>query len=155
MKRTGLQRRAPLERRIPPRGNRRNTLKAVDREAIYEYGADGYTQAVCWLAQFAPSTACEGTLRRAHLISKQRIKRALRNSTAGIIAAERELTVFDVLWDSRVWVPACDRHHGMLDVSRTLRVPREAIPAVTEQYAREFGLTGYLDLEFGEPLGAA
>ena len=39
-------------------------------------------------------------------------------------------------------------HHGMLDASRTLRVPRDRIPAGTEHLAAELGLTWWLDREY-------
>lgn len=82
--------------------------------------------------------ACDGRLVRAHLIPKRLIKRS-----GGAV------------WDRRAWVWACGGpmgnggHHGMLDASRTLRLPRGAIPAGTEELAIELGLEWFLDKEYG------
>ncbi len=91
----------------------------------------------CFLAKFAPETPCEGRLVRCHLIAKQTLrKEALPGSY-------------------RTWVWGCGGimgnagHHGMLDHSRTLRVPREALPADVEEFAADHGLGWYLDREYG------
>jgi len=99
---------------------------------------------LCWLATFGvvengdPMPLCDGRLVRCHLIPKRLIRRE----------GGRE-------WDSRAWVWACGGivgnggHHGMLDHSRTLRLPRSAIPAGTEQLALELGLIWWLEREYG------
>lgn len=93
----------------------------------------------CWLAQFSEKP-CDGRLRRCHLIPKQVIKR------------EAQLSV----WDARSWVWGCGGptgvggHHGMLDSSRTLRIPRDRLPAGLEEFAAELGLSWWLDRTYGE-----
>jgi hypothetical protein len=99
----------------------------------------------CWLAQFS-EVPCDGHLVRAHLISKQRIRRELSMMTAD----DR----YEIIWDQRVWVPACGGisglggHHGALD-GRILSVPRSALPEGLEAFAAEYGLTWSLDRDFG------
>jgi hypothetical protein len=84
------------------------------------------------------SGPCDGRLVRAHLIPKQLLKREHLSQ-----------------WDPRVWVPCCGGptgiggHHGMLDHSRTLKIPRGALPIAVEEFARETGLTWWLDREYG------
>lgn len=90
----------------------------------------------CWLARFAPEVPCDGPEDFAHLISKQRIKREVSHDQR-------------IVWHPATFVRACRRHHGMLDVERTLRIPRSEIPAITEVFAREFGLEWSLDRDYG------
>jgi hypothetical protein len=58
-------------------------------------------------------------------------------------------------WDERTWIWGCGGltgiggHHGQLDHSRTLRVPREKLPPGLEDFAAEHGLTWWLDREYG------
>lgn len=98
---------------------------------------------VCFLAAFS-DRPCDGRLIRAHLIPKQLLKRH------GVDP-----------WDERSWVPACggltgcSGHHGALDVARTLRVPREALPACIEELAADAGLGWWLDRTYGEKEMAA
>lgn len=99
----------------------------------------------CWLATFGvgengdPLPACDGDLVRCHLIPKQVIRRE-----GGSV------------WDSRSWVWGCgglqgnSGHHGMLDVSRTLRLPRGALPGAVEELAEELGLVWWLTRTYGE-----
>lgn len=99
---------------------------------------------VCWLGTFGQMEngdtmpECSGRLVRCHLIPKQLLKREGGGE-----------------WDARSWVWACGGiggnagHHGMLDHSRRLRLPRAAIPARTEQLALELGLIWWLDREYG------
>lgn len=83
--------------------------------------------------------ACEGRLVRAHLIRQQVLRRV----------------GFTDLWDERLWVPACGGptgcggHHGLFDVSRRLRLPREAIPRELDALAESIGLGWWLDREYG------
>jgi hypothetical protein len=94
----------------------------------------------CWLAQFTDAP-CDGKLRKCHLIPKQLIR--------------REVGLIDV-YDERTWVwgcggiTGCSGHHGALDVARTLRIPRDKIPAKVEAFAEEHGLGWWLDREYGE-----
>lgn len=36
-------------------------------------------------------------------------------------------------------------HHGMLDVARKLRIPRDRLPDAVEEFAAEHGLTWWLE----------
>lgn len=100
----------------------------------------------CWLAQFSDEP-CDGVEDLCHLIPKQLIKREIVGGFGGPLwpatLASR------VVWHPSVYVPGCRHHHGMLDDARTLRIPREAIPAQTERFAAAFGLTYWLDREYG------
>jgi hypothetical protein len=99
---------------------------------------------VCWLGTFGvmehgdPIPACAGRLVRCHLIPKQLLR------TAG-----------GKVWDDRAWVWGCGGlqgdggHHGQLDKSRTLRLPRSAMPPAVEELAYELGLTWWLEREYG------
>jgi hypothetical protein len=104
----------------------------------------------CFLAQFSDKP-CEGRLIRAHLIPRQVIRRELGGRKHGY----GWTTIAD---DPRCWVWACggalgpSGHHGMLDHSRTLRIPREALPAGIEAFAEEYGLGWWLDRTYG-PVG--
>lgn len=100
---------------------------------------------VCWLARFDPDgRPCDGPPDRAHLIPKSLIRRRLREGGITDLKAQG-----GVVWSRAVWVCACRYHHGQLDVSKRLRVPRGAIPQETEAYAAILGLTGWLDREYG------
>ena len=104
---------------------------------------------MCYLALFGvmengdPMPKCDGPLVRVHLIPKQLIKRE-----GGKV------------WDRRAWVWGCGGiagnggHHGMLDHSRTLRLPREALPVKIEQFALELGLLWWLERTYGERVSA-
>ncbi len=99
---------------------------------------------ICFLAQFS-TKPCEGRLIRAHLLPRQLLKR------------EGFQSYID---DPRGWVPACggamgnSGHHGALDVARTLRIPRAALPTAVEEMAADLDLLWWLEREFG-PLEAA
>ena len=99
---------------------------------------------VCWLGAFGvlefadPMTACEGSLVRCHLIPQQ-------------VLTKRDVDVND----PRSWVWGCGGptgiggHHGMLDHSRRLRLPRASLPSGVEELAREVGLVWWLDRTYG------
>lgn len=103
------------------------------------------TDPVCFLARFT-DTRCNGRLVRAHLIPRQLLKREGHEA---------------LIPDSRTWVWACGGlvgstgHHGQLDYSRTLRIPRAALPAAVEAVAAEMGLTWWLEREYGQREDAA
>lgn len=107
------------------------------RETLYTFGRLPSDIPACWLAQFASGASCEGRMQKAHLIRAQVIRREV----------SRDKTV---LWTPAVWRPACYRHHMMLDHAKTLTIPRSAIPAETERWAAEHGLTWWLDRTYGE-----
>lgn len=105
---------------------------------------DGFTPG-CWAAMNVIGCGpCDGHLVKAHLIPKQMLRR-------------EKLP----LWDDAVWVPICGGptgiggHHGMLDYSRTLRIPREVLPAALEAFAAEHGVAWWLDREYGTRQEAA
>ena len=100
--------------------------------------------AICWLALFGvmehgdPMGPCDGRLVRCHLIPKPLLVRAQGK-----------------VWDRRAWVWGCggetgiNGHHGMLDNSRTLRIPRGKLPTGLEALAQELELEFYLDRTYG------
>lgn len=106
---------------------------------------------VCWVKEHVlhVGTRCDGELVKAHLIPKQRIRRELK-------AGRSDEQLEALVWDPRVWVPVCGGptgiggHHGMLDYSRTVRIPREILPAGLEEFAREHGLSWSLDRDYGQ-----
>lgn len=101
-----------------------------------------WVSAGCFLAGFT-ATPCEGRMIRAHLVPRQLIRRECGPDWR---------TVAD---DPRCWRWSCGGvmgpggHHGMLDQSRTIRIPRDSLPAETEEFAAEHGLTWWLDREYG------
>lgn len=127
-------------RRVPPRAAQR-------RPAIYRFGFDEPGEILpCWLAQHT-DTPCGGRMEHVHLIPKARIKRD--------VEVPEGVDARSVLWDRRVLVAGCNKHHGELDVSRRLRLAREDLPVAVEEYAREHGLTAYLDRAYGVREGQA
>jgi hypothetical protein len=91
---------------------------------------------------------CDGRLVKAHLIPQQTL---LRELPAELSAS--------LVWDRRVWVLACGGimgnagHHGHLDYSKRIRVPRKQIPAATEEFAQQYDLGWVLDRLYGRPDG--
>ena len=108
----------------------------AERETLYTYGALPAEEVVCFFAQFS-SEPCSGRMERAHLVRAQTIRREVGRARA-------------VIWCPAVWRHACFRHHWMFDQAKTLIVPRSAIPADTEQWAAEHGLTWWLDRTYRE-----
>lgn len=90
----------------------------------------------CWLAEHGwmehgdPMSPCKGRLDRAHLIPRQLLKR---------------VGLAHLIPDPRTWVAGCRWHHGQLDFARKLRVPFDALPAETIEFAEEHGLMPYLE----------
>jgi hypothetical protein len=121
---------------VPPLPPRRRS-KPPERETLYTFGHLPEEIPACWLAQFAPGVSCEGRMQKAHLIRGQTIRREVSRSKL-------------VLWAPAVWRPACYRHHTMLDQSKTLQIPRSAIPVETELWAAEHGLEWWLAETYGE-----
>lgn len=97
----------------------------------------------CWLADLPGAGACDGRLVKCHLLPQQLLRRELGRGWRR------------VAMDPRSWVWGCGGgvgvggHHGALDYARTLRVPRERIPAATEALAAELGLAWWLEREYG------
>ena len=97
----------------------------------------------CQLARFS-DTPCDGELVRVHLIPRQRLRKEL----------DPALVSWAIHWPA-TWVWGCGGptgiggHHGELDHSRTLRIPRAALPPLLEEFAETYGLTWWLDREYG------
>jgi hypothetical protein len=96
---------------------------------------------LCWFqAHLDGIGPCSGRLVKCHLLPRQLLKR------------EGYTWAID---DDRSWVPGCGGpmgnagHHGMLDTSRTLRIPRSVVPSYVEELAEECGLGWWLDREYG------
>lgn len=117
----------------------------------------------CWASMWVPGAGpCDGQLIKAHLLPKQVIRRELAagvkerrfNGSLRSLKEVRE-ALEDLVWDAAVWVPMCGGptgiggHHGQLDHSRTLRIPRDAIPSDLEAFAAEHGLSWWLDRTYG------
>lgn len=118
---------------------------------------------------FAHAGPCNGRLVRAHLIPRSYLKReyhwGIVQDTNGWRPLQRgedrydlpHRSLNDLVNDPRSWVPCCggpqgiSGHHGALDHSRTLKLPREALPAGLEEFAAELGprALAYLDREYG------
>jgi hypothetical protein len=96
----------------------------------------------CWFWQLG---MCDGRIDRAHLLPKQRIKRLFRDRNPDAL--------FAMIWDSRVWIPACRKHHTMLD-SKRLTIAREELPLTLWEYAAEHDLTWMVDADY-QPRAAA
>lgn len=94
----------------------------------------------CFLAQFSDKP-CSGRLVRCHLLRRQTL-------------ARRGLSRLIPRRETWVWgcggLTGSQAHHGELDQSKTLRVPRDRIPEATERLAEEFDLVWWLDKTYGE-----
>jgi len=121
---------------------------------VYNFAVD--PSAGCWFAKLPlPSLSpCQGRLERAHLISKQAIKREIwmpahhgRHRVPELLA-KLPPSLRDLQWDERVWVPGCAHHHHLLDQSRKLRLRRSWLPEGVEEFAAEFGITWWLDRNY-------
>jgi hypothetical protein len=157
---TGLKRRKPLERRTPLKARtelkrgagpkRRTPLKAkVRRGVTISYPEVAVTG--CWFARLPDAGPCDGGLVRCHLISKQLLKREFPHGFEG-----RALAVLQA--DPRSWVWGCGGptgiggHHGQLDHSRKLKIPRDLLPIGVEEMVDELGITAWLEREYGFPI---
>jgi hypothetical protein len=106
---------------------------------------------------------CDGRLIRAHLIPRSLLKREFPHGVLLEDGRWRKATRYEDRYDlahrtwqllaadPRSWVPCCGGpqgnggHHGQLDHSRTLRIPRDQLPEAVEQFAAELGLTWFID----------
>lgn len=86
----------------------------------------------CYLARIG-YTGCDGMLDAAHMIPKQRLKALFK--TRGMPASKLAAAV----WDPRVTVPICRRHHGLLD-GKTIRLAAGQYPRKMHEYAAEYAL---------------
>lgn len=99
----------------------------------------------CWLAALPDAGPCDGRLVRCHLISQQVLRREVGRGWRKVAD------------DPRSWVWGCGGptgvggHHGRLDYSRSLRIPRELLPPAVEELGAELGLGWWLDRTYGGP----
>lgn len=115
----------------------------------------------CFLATLPGAGPCDGRLVRCHLIPRQILRREVWAQREALRPpAEASGRVFpsrlrELCWDTRCWVYGCGGltgmggHHGQLDHSRTLRIPRVLLPAGLEEFAMDYGLSWWLDREYG------
>lgn len=89
----------------------------------------------CWFKRTLPNVGpCDGRMDPCHLIKAQVVRREVGT---------------EHIWDPRLIVPGCRRHHSMLDHSRQLRIPRALLPSAVEEFAEEFELVYWLEREYG------
>ncbi len=105
----------------------------------------------CFFARFDPKERpCEGRSQKAHLIAKQTLRREFR--AAREPGVRRGETIWpdalNGIWDARVWVPACERHHHLFD-HHMISVPRESLPESFLSLAEELGLSWAVDRRYG------
>ena len=127
---------------------------------------------VCFFKGRPGAGPCDGALIRAHLVPRQLLRREFPKGAVlrvtvgdgrkwvpwrhGDPFGEAYRTLRQLQDDERSWVPCCGGpmgpggHHGKLDQSRTLRIPRADLPSDVEEFAAELGLTWWLDREYGE-----
>lgn len=105
------------------------------------------TRRRCFFADLPGAGPCVGRLVRCHLVPQQTLRRELNAGRA-------------VLEDPRGWVwgcggpTGCSGHHGMVDWTRSLRVPRDRLPAEFLEFMAELGLEWYVDREYPEAADA-
>lgn len=104
----------------------------------------------CALAQFS-DTPCrhraDGQPDRAHLIKQQRLKRALKSR--GLSKAEIQA----IVWDERIWVWACRKHHSDFDELRLVLLESD-YPASVHEFAADHGFV-FIDARRGWIAGPA
>lgn len=110
----------------------------------------------CWLASLPGAGPCDGRPVRVHLIPRQQIARAIESRMCALRDPKVvNAAVLQANRDERGWVLGCggpmgvSGHHGMLDSSRKLRIPRHRLPQEVEEFAEELGLGWWLDREYG------
>jgi hypothetical protein len=120
----------------------------------------------CFFADLPGAGPCDGRLVRCHLVPRRVIAEAVQKRLhdarrAGEITREEydarvSGEIVRANRDERSWVWGCGGpmgnagHHGMLDASRTLRVPRHRLPVAVVEFAEELGLGWWVDREYGE-----
>jgi hypothetical protein len=133
---------------------------------------------VCFFKGWPGAGPCDGALIRAHLLPRQLLKREFPQGVAfcdergrwvdarGEFAYDddkglRMRSLRELCDDENAWIPCCggpmgvSGHHGMLDTSRKLRIPREKVPVKVEAFAEALGLGWYIDRTYGERASAA
>ena len=117
----------------------------------------------CFFAGRPGAGPCDGSVIRAHLIPKQRIKRERDSALARRRRGEPALPHDEALlassesalvWSSRCWVPMCGGpmgnggHHGKFDAG-FLRIARAEVPETVVAFARRHGLEWSLEADYG------
>jgi hypothetical protein len=95
---------------------------------------------------------CDGQVDGHHLIGKNRIKQELPSGTMGpYLMVDRDppkevpgRSLGEILNDGRNGVPACRRHHDLVERA-LVRIAREELPAEVFEFAAELGLGGWLE----------
>lgn len=122
---------------------------SYNREAVYTFAVRDQ----CWLRQFSTDPS-HGRLQAVHLIPKQAIRRELwqprKWKDTGLLPA----TFQQLVWDPRVFVPGCERHHFHLDENFKLQIPRDELPAGVLEFAGEWGLGWLLERLYAEQVAA-
>ena len=96
----------------------------------------------CFFLDFPNSGPCEGRLTRAHLVKRQVLEREGHGRR---------------IHDPRSWIwvcggiTGCSGHHGAMDHARTLRIPRNMLPAGFVAMMEEIGMDWYLAKHYSEP----
>lgn len=114
------------------------------------------------VSQAAAYEACEGRTDPCHLVPQQKIKQRFPHGAVKVLAewlpilrgttpdaSRATMTAHEICKLTAIIVPGCRRHHKLMDESRKLRIPREALPESVEQFASEFGFQNYLEREYG------
>jgi hypothetical protein len=130
----------------------------------------------CFFAGWPGAGPCDGRLIKAHLIPRQLLRREYPDGAVQYVTAEGRTwarwrhgnpfgegyrTLKQLIDDERCWIPCCggpmgpSGHHGQLDYSCTLRIPREKLPPGVEEFAAELGLSWYLDRTYGRLAGVS
>jgi hypothetical protein len=108
--------------------------------ALFMEGVFGLHGTRCWVSKAfrgrdVPERLreCDGVMDAHHCLRKNRLKQEV---PMGLLA--------DALNDRRNGIPACRRHHDLLENAH-VRLFRSDLPAEVHEFARDFGLEGWLD----------
>ncbi|HWJ49569.1 MAG TPA: hypothetical protein VNR42_01035 [Solirubrobacteraceae bacterium] len=132
------------------------------------------TEFACFFAGRDGAGPCEGSLIRAHLVDKQKIRQTFRKGAwkdgdswvnrlpfealtdPETAAGWTHLSLDEILDDRRCWTPMCGGltgltgHHGRFDnPNDELHIPRLLLPARVEEFAVEFSFDAFLDRKYG------
>jgi hypothetical protein len=90
---------------------------------------------LCYFNRFTSSPCryrADGQPDRAHMIPQQRMKQEYKTRKY------RANDIAMAIWDHRIIVPACRRHHDAFD-QKQLRLLLNDYPVSTHEYAKEYG----------------
>jgi hypothetical protein len=125
-----------MARRLTP--ELRELMAAFRLEVVYG-GSHDARPLPCWFAE-VDERPCEGPIRAAHFIKRQRVRNAL-----GALGYDAELIDL-AQWDPRVAVPSCQLHDDRWDghAMPPLVIFREQVPNAVEAFAADWGLESSL-----------